>query len=212
MWPSSATYLKGLGFTAAVFWRTPRRAEAAARTRHWVEVRLYVRSGGEINRKPSLQRAVTGSRPHRFMGRLGRGVWRMGLGRLCETSGVLWVAPPPWCFRPTWSRPARCGWPRGRFGCGWPRRPRGGTGAGPNRADARRSPEATCIAEGGPACMKAVGLTPGTTAPYDDQNNRRQKINPFLHSPIGGPPVYLRREVFSSCRGMGSGVGLPGKP
>jgi hypothetical protein len=30
----------------------------------------------------------------------------LGLGRLCETSGVLRVAPPPWCSRPMRNRPA----------------------------------------------------------------------------------------------------------
>jgi hypothetical protein len=80
------------------------------------------------------------------------------------------VSPPPWCSRLTWSRPARCGWPRGRFGCGCPRRPRGGTGAGPNRADAWRSPEATCIAEGGPACMKAERADSGNKDVVEDHS------------------------------------------
>jgi hypothetical protein len=30
----------------------------------------------------------------------------LGLGHLCETSGVLRVAPPPWCSRPMRNRPA----------------------------------------------------------------------------------------------------------
>jgi hypothetical protein len=59
--------------------------------------------------------------------------------------------------------------------------------------------------------MKAVRLTPGTTAPYDDQNNRRQKINPSSTpdrrssrpSPAGG--VFLLSGIWAP------GLGPPGK-
>jgi hypothetical protein len=99
-------------------WRTPRRAEAAARTQKRVEERLYVRSGGVINKKPSpasLHRLPS----HRFfMGRLGRGVWRMGLGVLSRPAGCWsWLRPrgvsaphgtvPVSCWR--WLRPPMWG-------------------------------------------------------------------------------------------------------
>jgi hypothetical protein len=81
----------------------------------------------------------------------------LGLGRLCETSGVLRVAPPPWCSRPMRNRPAPAvGVPAGASAVGGPA---DRVGRGREQAPTGRMPgealKPSCIAEGGPACMKA---------------------------------------------------------
>jgi hypothetical protein len=106
---------------------------------------------------------------------------------------------------------ARCGCPRGRFGCGWPRRPRGeGTGAGPNRADARIGSTLRCRGLPGRRLMHGRGL-PGPMHESVDiireqktKNNENHDKTPSPQTPIGGPPVWSLfsggREL-SSCRG-----------
>jgi hypothetical protein len=48
---------------------------------------------------PSPSEPSSAPVPHSFKGRLGRGVWRMGL------SGVSELSPAPWRLCPTWNRP-----------------------------------------------------------------------------------------------------------
>jgi hypothetical protein len=90
-------------------------------------------------------------------------------------------------------------------------------GAGPDRAEARIESAFRCRGIPGHRLMRGRGLPgpcvrcryhPGT----EDPKTTTIKPPSPLKSPIGGPPVYLRREVlYSSCRGLW-GLGLPGKP
>jgi hypothetical protein len=89
-------------------------------------------------------------------------------------------------------------------------------GAGPDRAEARIESAFRCRGLPGHRLMRGHGLPgpcvrcryhPGT----EDPKTTIKPPSP-LKSPIGGPPVHLRREVlYSSCRGLW-GLGLPGKP
>jgi hypothetical protein len=182
MWPSSVTYLKGLGFTAAVVWRTPRRVMPPPGP-HKKGMKCGYKLGtrgrkrGEINKKPSP--ASRNRLPSRrfFMGRLGRGVWRMGLGVLSRPAGCWsWLRPrgvsaphgtvPVSCWR--WLRGHLCG---AGVGSG---HPCGGTETGPNRADARRkSSNRYALAGVGSACMAVEGLNSGNGEHTKIQQKRK---------------------------------------
>jgi hypothetical protein len=110
MWPSSATYLKGLGFTPVVVWQRHAGLMPPPEPKKGLKCGYKLgaegRKRGEINKKPSPASRDRLPSPHHFIwGRLGRGVWRSGLGVLSRPAGCWRVLRPPWRLCPTWNRP-----------------------------------------------------------------------------------------------------------
>jgi hypothetical protein len=140
---------------------------------------------------------------------LAHGAW----SAVAATSGVLELAPARGVSAPHVTVPVSCWrWLRGHLrgagvGSG---HPCGGTETGPNRADARIESTFRCRGLTGHRLMHGRGLPGPMHEGVDTIREHKTKttkttIKPLSHkTPIGGPPVYLRREEkTSSCRGCG---------
>jgi hypothetical protein len=158
------------------------------------------------------------------MGRLGRGVWRMGLGVLSRPAGCRSYLRPRGVSAPHGTVSVSCwSYLRGHLrGAGAiSGHPCGGTEAGPNRADARIGSTFRCRGLPGRRLMHGRGLPGPMHEGVDtirEQKTKTTKTTIKLLPPQNPDRRSSRWSPFSGGRyillsGIGlGGLGLPGMP